>query len=117
MAYLNQLEYLSQFDFKKTILEPVKMMASFSLHDHVYMLISNIHYLVVSFISFLFFYIIYTFGFFLILNKKNDYLDFRIYIFIILFVTSTSFPLFGLGLWKMVLFSIYSFDDIINLYL
>lgn len=93
----NLLDYLAQFKLKKSILEPTKMMAYFSLNDHIGMLLSAVHYLIISFISFLFFFIIYTFGFFLILNKKNNYLDLRIYFFIIILVMLSSFPLFVLG--------------------
>ena len=97
IANINLLDYLGQLELKKSILEPAKMMAHFSFDDHVNMLISNIHYLAVSFISFLFFFIIYTLSFFLILNIKNNYLDLRVYLFTILIVTTSSFPLFLLG--------------------
>ena len=94
---INQLDYLGQLDLKKEILEPIKMMAHFSIGDHFNLLISRIHYLAVSFISFLFFFVIYTFGFFIILNRKNNYLDLRIYLFTILIILISSFPLFILG--------------------
>ena len=97
MTSINLLDYLSQFKLKKSILEPAKMMAYFSLKDHADMLLGTVHNLIISLISFLFFFIIYTFGFFLILNKKNSYYDLGIYFFIILFLAISSFPLFILG--------------------